>query len=362
MTRSYHDLWPRVVSFNNLLAAFKAAARGKRSKGATAAFEYDLEENLLNLQEELRSGSYQPGAYTSFTIHDPKRRLISAAPFRDRVVHHALCRVIEPLFERQFIYDSYANQVGKGTHRALERCTQYLRRFAYVLPLDVVQFFPSIDHAILESILAKTIGDEQVMGLCRQIIASGRGVQAGQYDMAYFPGDDLFAIQRPRGLPIGNLTSQFWANVYLNGLDQFVKRELKCRGYIRYVDDLRLFADDKPSLHGWKAAIVDYLAGLRLSLHSENAQPRPGGIGLPFLGFQVWPDHRRLKRARVIHTRRKLKALAARYTAGQIGLDRLGASILAWCNHASYGDTHGLQKAMLAGLPIRAPVIQKGSA
>ena len=122
--------------------AYRKAARGKRGKPAAAGFEFRLEENLLALQEELRSGCYQPGPYVSFPIHDPKRRLISAAPFRDRVVHHALVNVIEPLFERRFIHDTYANRKGKGTHRALDRCTQYLRRYAYVLPIDVRQFFP----------------------------------------------------------------------------------------------------------------------------------------------------------------------------------------------------------------------------
>ncbi len=359
MTRTYRHLWPQVTSFDNLLLAFRRAAKGKRSKPVVAAFEYHLEENLLDMQVELREGIYQPGGYSSFTIHDPKRRLISAAPFRDRVVHHALCNVIEPLFERQFIFDTYANRVGKGAHRALDRCTEYMRRFRYVLPLDVVQFFPSIDLAILEAILGKTLADEQVMALCRQVLRSGQGVLTGQYDMVYFPGDDLFAINRGRGLPIGNLTSQFWANVYLSGFDHFVKRELKCLGYIRYVDDMRLFADDKALLHAWKDAVVHYQAGLRLTIHAESAQPRPTSTGAPFLGFQVFPDHRRLKRPKVIHARRKLKALARQYASGEISLERLRASIISWCSHASHGDTWGLQTAVLSGIRISPPVLQE---
>lgn len=213
-----------------------------------------MDENIYQLRNELRDGSYRHGSYTSFHIHDPKVRLISAAPFRDRIAHHALCNIIEPLFERQFIHDTYANRVGRGTHKALDRCTQFLRRFEYVLPLDVQKFFPSIDDQILEDTLSKTIADDKVMELCRGIIASGSGVLKHEYEMVYFPGDDLFAANRPRGLPIGNLTSQFWANVYLNGLYHFVKRQLKCRGFVRYVDDLLLFSDSKRDLHNWLGA------------------------------------------------------------------------------------------------------------
>lgn len=142
MGKTFDRLWSTVTSFENLLAAYRAAAHGKRGKAAVAAFEWRLEENLLALQADLRAGTYAPGAYTNFPIREPKRRLISAAPFRDRVVHHALVRVIEPIFERRFIHDSYANRPGKGTHRALDRCTHFMRRHAYVLPIDVKQFFP----------------------------------------------------------------------------------------------------------------------------------------------------------------------------------------------------------------------------
>jgi len=154
------------------------------------------------LRDELESGTYQPGGYGSFIVHEPKRRKISAAPFRDRVVHHALMNVIGPPLERQFIFDSYANQVGKGTHRALNRCTYFMRRYyAYVLPCDVTQFFPSIDQAILRGILARTIKDEHVMSLIDKILASGEGILTDEYDMVYFSGDDLFSSLRPRGLP-----------------------------------------------------------------------------------------------------------------------------------------------------------------
>lgn len=249
-----------------------------------AAFEYRLEDNLLHLQEELRSKTYRPGPYDSFYIHEPKRRLISAAPFRDRVVHHALCNLIEPIFERAFIADSYANRVGKGTHRALNRVQELARRYPYVLQCDIRQFFPSVDHAILREQLSHKIGDLDVLWLIDRILESGMGVLSEAYDMVYFPGDDLFAAGRPRGLPIGNLTSQFWANVYLNPFDHFVKRELRCGGYVRYVDDFVLFAGQKSTLWEWKSAILERLAHLRLTIH-PSAHPRPVGEGIPFLGF-----------------------------------------------------------------------------
>jgi retron-type reverse transcriptase len=241
MAKQYKNLWPKLVEYANLKEAFRKAARGKRKRKSVAAFEENLESNLLSLQYELEEGYYEPGEYLNFYIHDPKHRLISAAPFRDRVIHHALVNVIGPIYERKFIFDTYANRKGKGTHKALDRATYYMRRFEYVLSLDVRQYFPSIDHAILLDILKKTIADEQVLHLCEQIIASGKDIHQNNYKMVYFPGDDLFAQTRPRGLPIGNLTSQFWANVYLNGLDHYIKRVLGCKAYLRYVDDMLLF-------------------------------------------------------------------------------------------------------------------------
>ncbi len=347
MAQPVELLWPRLTSFTNLLLAFRKASRGKRGKPEVAEFEFNLEPNLFQLQEELKKGEYQPGKYHSFYIHDPKKRLISAAPFRDRVVHHALCNLIEPLFERKFIFDTYANRRGKGTHKALDRCTHYMRRFAYVLPLDVRQFFPSIDHQLLYAALARTIADERTLDLCARILAGGQGVLAGEYDMVYFPGDDLFAAARPRGLPIGNLTSQFWANVYLNEFDHFVKRELKCKGYVRYVDDMRLFAGDKATLHAWRNEVVAFLAELRLTVHENSAQPRPTASGVPFLGFTIFPDHRRLKRRKVVNARRKLRGLLVKYHAGRIDQARVTASINGWINHTRFGDTWGLRRAVL---------------
>jgi len=347
MGKTYYDLYEKICNPLNLWRAYKDAARGKRYQSAAASYEYDLEKNLVELGEELTSEVYQPGGYHNFRILKPKRRLISAAPFRDRVAHHALMNVIEPLFERQFIFDSYANRKDKGTHAALDRCTYFLRRHEYVMHLDVRQFFPSIDHEILLLILSRTIGDKRVMKLAGKIISSGAGVQAGEYEMVYFPNDDLFAKERPRGLPIGNLTSQHWANVYLNELDQYAKRVMKCRAYIRYVDDVVLFSDDKAMLHEWRNEIVSFLQTLRLTIHETKAQPRPVETGVSFLGFQVLPDHRRLKSANGYAFQRRLKARLKLLEKSKITQRDFLRGLVSWFNHAGYGDTWNLKRSIL---------------
>ena len=345
-------MYDQICAFDNLYAAYRQARKGKRDHPDVAAFEFNLEAELIGLRAELIHHCYTPGPYRSFMICDPKQRLISAAPFRDRVVHHALYQIIEPIFERRFIGDSYANRLGKGTHRALDRCTQFLRRFQYMLPLDVVQYFPSIDHALLRGILARAIPDQQVMALIDLILKSGVGVLTEAYDMVWFEGDDLFAIDRPRGLPIGNLTSQFWANAYLNEFDQFAKRRLGARGYVRYVDDIVLFDDDLSRLCEWQARAVEFLSRLRLTIHHCQPQPRPVTEGLAFLGFVVYPTHRRLKRRKVIHTQRNLKLRLDQLRAGALPAAMFRASVLAWIAHARHGDTWGLRRALLSRLII----------
>jgi RNA-directed DNA polymerase len=336
-------LFPQVVSWTNLWQAYHKAARGKRGKQAAATFDFGLADRLLRLQAELADGTYQPGPYQHFTIHEPKRRLISAAPFRDRVVHHALCNIIEPIFEARFHPHSYANRVGKGTHRALDQLQAYARRYRYALRLDIVQHFPSLDHAVLQEILFAVIRDEQIRRLIQVVLHSGEGVLADEYEMVYFPGDDLLTLCRPRGLPIGNLTSQFWSNCYLNPLDWFVTRQLGCRAYLRYVDDMALFSDSKRQLRQWQKEIVDRLAQLRLTIHRHSAQPAAVTGGIPWLGFVVYPTHRRLKRRNLVAFRRRLAHNIDLYRAGEITFAELDGSVQGWINHVRYGDTWGLR-------------------
>ena len=275
------------------------------------------------------------------------------------MVHHALCNVIEPIFERTFIGDSYANRVGKGTHAALDRAQALARRYRYVLQCDVEQFFPSVDLAILGGILARKIADPKVMWLADRILDGGAGVLANEYDVVYFPGDDLFAANRPRGLPIGNLTSQFWANVYLNELDQFVKRQLRCPAYLRYVDDFLLFADDKRQLWEWKDAIRERLADLRLTMHERESTVYPVTTGMPFLGFRVYPDHRRLKRRNGVAFARRLRGWRRQVARGKLTQAELTPRVQGWAAHAAHGDTWGLRRALLTHAMKQSPIFTR---
>jgi retron-type reverse transcriptase len=341
-----------VYAWENLFLAYRKAARGKRSHRSVALFEFKLEDHLIQLHDELQAEAYRPGQYTHFTIHEPKRRLISAAPFRDRVVHHALCRVIEPAFERSFIDHSYANRVGKGTHRALDTCQRWLKQYRYILPCDLKQFFPSIDHAIMQHTLNRHIQDGAIRRLIALILTSGEGVLAEEYDMAYFADDDLFAVNRSRGLPIGNLTSQFWANCYLNPFDHFVTRELGCGAYMRYVDDFLLFANRKTILWQWRTAIIERLAALRLTLHDDQALVRPSAEGVRFLGFILFPTHRRLLPRKGFYFRRKLAQLLVDYRHGAVQRAQIDGSVRGWINHVRYGDTWGLRRTLLQGVRL----------
>jgi RNA-directed DNA polymerase len=349
--KTYKNLYPQICTFENLFHAFRAAAKGKRGRPEVAAFEQDLEPNLFLLQQELLARTYRPGPYTHFPICDPKPRIISAADFRDRVVHHALVRVIEPIFERRFIHDSYACRKGRGTHKGIDRCQEFARRYRYVLQCDLVHFFPSIDLIILRDILARRIADARAMWLIDQIIESGSHVP-NHYPPTYFPGDGLFAASRPRGLPIGNLTSQFWANAYLDPLDQFIKRELECPAYLRYVDDLLLFDDHKPTLWRWKDEIADFLVGLRIRMHERESTVYPVTNGIPFLGFRIYPHERRLKRRNGVAFARRFRAQREALAAGEITYEQLHQSVQGWIAHAVHGDTQGLRRALVSAHPI----------
>ncbi|WP_136809409.1 reverse transcriptase domain-containing protein [Desulfosediminicola flagellatus] len=339
-------MFNRLCSIENLYEAFCNARSNKRGRDTVACFEYRLEEYLFDLQQGLLRKTYAPGHYHSFYIHEPKRRLISASPFRDRVVHHALCKLLEPLFEPSFIFDTYANRVGKGTHKALSRAQSFARRYRYVLQCDVKKFFPSIDHQVLLYEISRKICDLDVLWLVKIILDGGKGVLDEEYSMTFFPGDDLLATFRPRGQPIGNLTSQFWANVYLNPFDHCVKRELGCKGYVRYVDDFLLFANSKRELWFYHQEIIKRLQQFRLEIH-KGTHPRPVTEGFPFLGFHLSPNSRRLKRRKGIHYQRKLRRMAEDYADGKLQLSEVDAKVRGWINHVRYGNTVGLRKKLL---------------
>ena len=345
--KTYRNLYPQLVDFENLYLAFRKARKGKRDRAEVAAFEFDLEANLFQLQQELTGQTYTPGPYRNFYVRERKLRLISAAPFTDRVVHHALCRLIDPIWERRFVHDTYACRPGKGTHRAIDRCQHFARRYAYTLQCDVHQFFPAIDHAILRGKLARLIADPELLHLIDLILDGGAGVLSPMYQPEWFPGDTLLDPLRPKGLPIGNLTSQTWANVYLDSLDQFVKRKLKCRAFVRYCDDFVLFSNDKGELHDWKEAVQEHLNGLRLQLNWRRSTVYPVHTGIPFLGFRIFPTHRRLRADNVRLARRRLHMNRDAYRAGRINQAEFKESLLAWIAHASHGDTWQLRRSLL---------------
>jgi retron-type reverse transcriptase len=339
-------LYEQVWAFENLLAAARQARRGKRNRADVAAFHFRLEEELFRLQGELRGKTYQPGAYRAFYIRDPKRRLISAAPYRDRVVHHALCRVIEPVFEPGFIFASYANRAGKGTHRALDHATRLARRYPYALKCDIAKYFPSMDHEILLERVARKIKCRETLWLLKTIVANSNPQEE---TCRYFPGDNLFTpYERRRGIPIGNLTSQFFANIYLDGFDHFVEQRLRPGGYLRFCDDFLLFSEDRTWL--WRAheSLREQLDLLRLAPHATKCQVYRVRDGFPFLGWQVFPDHRRLRRSTGVRIQRKLRALAAAHAAGEIGWDKVRASVMSWMGHLKHGDTWALRRRLFA--------------
>ena len=346
--KRYGNLWPQVIEFENLLLAARKAQRGKRWRDNVLQFNDRLEPELIQMQHDLQTQTYQPGAYKTFPIREPKPRLISAAPYRDRVVHHALCNVIMPIFERTFIDDSYANRLGFGTHRALQRFTQFARRHRYVLQCDIRKYFPSIDHEMLKSLLRRKIKCSQTLWLIDTII-DGSNQQETVLD--YFPGDDLLTpIERRKGLPIGNLTSQCFANIYLNGFDHFVKEHLRAKQYLRYVDDFAVFSDDRAFLVDARLAIEDYLSTLRLRVHPIKSQLSATRIGVNFVGFRIFPDLIRVRSHNLRRARCRLRRLKVAYAADQIGFEQLTQSVQSWAAHLKHADSWRLRQAVFADL------------
>ncbi|MBL7044313.1 MAG: group II intron reverse transcriptase domain-containing protein [Pirellulaceae bacterium] len=339
--KRYGNLWPTLTSFEHLLKSSEKAKRGKRFRPAVARYEFNLERELFALQDALQRRVYRPGDYRSFYIYEPKKRLISAAPYRDRIVHHALTGMLEPVFEPTFISDSYACRKGKGTHAAVDRCQQFARRFRYVYKADIRKFFPSMDHDILKQQIARKIKDADVLWLVGRIIDGSNPQEDVRH---YFPGDDLFThSERRRGIPIGNQTSQFYANVYLDPLDHFVKERLRFKGYVRYVDDFLLFSDDKRQLAEARCQIADFLHKLRLQLHCRKNTIFPVQEGIRFLGYRVFPTHRLLVKENVWRFLRRVRCMQKGYSEGNTTLLEIRQRLMSWSGHARQADTHRLR-------------------
>ena len=351
--KTARNIYNKIYEFENIYLAYRKAKRGKSLKKEVAAFDYDLEQNLITIQEELRNETYEPGKYRNFHIYRPKHRYISAEPFRDRVVHHALINIIEPIFEPMFDYDSYACRKNKGTHKAVGRAQMFLRKYKYYLKMDVLRFFPSVDHEILMSILKRKIRDRKIIRLVKRILSSGEGILNNEYIHVFYPGDDLFSVSRPRGLPIGNLTSQFFANVYLDKLDKFIRAQIKPGGYVRYSDDFILFDDSFLRLKDSILLIGDFLMRLRLSLHPDKLVLAPSHSGICFLGFHIYRGYKKLLNENVVRMRRRLKDFAELYGAGNVSLEKIRASLMSWIGYAKFGNTYGLRKAIFKDFVLK---------
>lgn len=346
--KRYGNLYPQILSFENLLQAARQAQRGKRYRDNVLAFNHNREGELLQLQAELAQHTYQPGEYQTFHIQEPKKRLISAAPYRDRVVHHALCNIITPLLEKSFIHASYANRVGYGTHRALQHFTRLARSSSYVLQCDIKKYFPSIDHLILKAQLRRKIKCKDTLWLIDTIIDNSNDQIPV---IEHFPGDDLLTpLQRRRGLPIGNLTSQFFANIYLNPFDHFIHEQLKISKYIRYVDDFALFDQDKQKLQNARRRLEAFLDSLRLKIHPIKSQLFKTEQGANFLGFRIFPEYIRVRNENLRRGRRRLRRMRREYQAGKISQAEIERSRQSWWAHLDYGNTWRLREQIFTSL------------
>jgi len=333
MAKTYKNLYPLIYDFDNIHHAYHKARKNKRYKWDVLEFSAHLEDNIIDIQNHLIWKSYRSGPYKYFTVYEPKERLIAALPFRDRVVHHALCNIIEPIFERGMIHDSHACRRGQGVLSGVLRTVRFLRAArtrwgrVYCLKGDIKKFFPSIDHEALKKIVRKKIACLDTLDLIDKIIDSN--------------GADT-------ALPIGNLTSQLWANVYLNELDHFVKQDLGVRYYIRYMDDFVVFHGDKRILSWVLAEIEGFLDNvLRLKLNSKT-QIFPVGLrSVDFLGYRIWPDFRLMRKGNIKRTKRRFRKFRRLHQSGQITLAEIRPSVMSWLGHAKHADTWRLREIIL---------------
>lgn len=328
------------------MKAFKKARKGKSKRWYVKEFEDSLENNLLQLKYELETLAYHPRPLKRFIIRDPKTRVIHASQFRDRVVHHALCNIIEPIFDRTFIYDSYANRKKKGTHAALRRFDCFKRKVSrngrlvrnakddnmvvgYALKGDIKHYFDTVDHEVLLNIIKKKIRDDKVIWLIQKILDNHNFKILG------------------KGMPIGNLTSQFFANVYLNELDYFVKHKLKAKCYLRYVDDFVILHRNKKLIEDYKKQINEFLKSIKLELHSEKSRVIPLHYGVSLLGFRVFYHYKLPRKSNIRKFEIKLTELIKNYNSNEITKEKLVESIEGWCAYAMHGNTYKYRKRLI---------------
>jgi hypothetical protein len=354
------------LNLNEVLRAYISCRKNKRNTVNQIKFELNVENNLYNLYTELKNETYRPGRSICFVVTYPKLREIFAADFKDRIVHHLLVARLEPYYEKRFIYDSYACRKDKGAHKAVLRLRKFSRQNKYYLQIDVKNFFTSIDKNTLYSIFLKGKFNKETRSLLKKMIfhdpTSNYYLKGdGNLFSKIPPCKSLFYTPKNRGLPIGNLTSQFFANVYLNEVDQYIKRTLKVKHYIRYVDDMILLSDDKNQLLKWRDEINGFLSEkLKLSLHP--GKDRIGAVenGIDFLGYIVRPNYILSRRRVAGNLKKKLNLFNKGYyllsnNQKQISLPlssnptdeeiaRMLTTVNSYYGHFKHADTYNLRK------------------
>ncbi|MDR1216005.1 MAG: reverse transcriptase/maturase family protein [Treponema sp.] len=333
MARTYNNLWDAIIDFEHLYNSYRSAKRGKRYRHESLNFAEDLEVNLITLQNELIWNMYNPLPLRQFYVFEPKKRLISAPAFRDRVVHHSLVKVIEPLFQKKFIKETFACIVGRGTHAAVhhvESCARKAKRLwgkYYVLKCDIRKFFPSINHDIMKKIIRKTICDYRMLYLIDTVIDSNE--MAG------------------RGIPIGSLTSQLFANIYLNSLDHFIKEQRGIKYYARYMDDFIIIHNDKAFLHNLKAEIEDYVRRELDLIMNPKTGIFAERQGIDFCGYRIWPTHVLPRKSTMKRTKRRLRKFAAVYKDNPHILKHVTDSIQSFLGYVKHCSGWRSAKSML---------------
>jgi len=358
-----HDgLYQKLCSFENLVLAYKKARKGKTRKTYVIEFTRNLKDNLFELRNELLMHTYNPRKLKTFIHRDPKTRKISKSAFRDRIVHHAICNVIEEMFDRTFVYDSYANRKGKGTHNALKRFDFFKRKVSknnskrcYILKADIQHYFETVNHDILLKILSRRINNDNVLYLIKKIMANT--VQSGE-------GAKSLNISILKGMPLGNLTSQFFANVYLNEFDQFVKHKLKCKYYIRYVDDFVIFHNSLKSLNYYKKQINQFLTNrLDIVLHSEKSKIIELSKGINFLGFKIFYHHKIVSKKNKRKFDNKLAVLYQEYRSDKINREKIIEKVSGWIAYTKHADSYGYQRELICNFdrlfPLKATIIDQ---
>ena len=352
MAKTFSNLFEKICSFENLHLAYLKARKGKRYNNEILEFDYYIEKNLLRLREELLNQTYQHGNYREFIVCDSKKREIKAAPFCDRVVHHAVCNIIEPIFDKGFIYNSYACRNEKGTHNAIKKLERMLKSLQereenfgeiYCLQCDVSKYFKSIDHNILIKIIKNKIKDEKTIWLIKKIITSS-------YDRKIHK--DLFDF-RLTGIPIGNLTSQLFANIYLNELDQFIKHQLREKYYLRYMDDFLILDYDKRKLSDLKEVIKEFLdEKLLLRLHPKKVKIFPTYKGVDFLGYLIFGNYRLLRKSTIKRFMKRTKKYQKKLDEGFMSQEKFDNSLQSWNAYAEFGSSWKIRKKLEENLGI----------